>query len=175
MKNTKEKTRRTNSDLPETFDDKKHLEPEETTLDLPEVKDIPGQEHIHVPNLKGYNDTTISSDDEEGVGIFEEDIDEDAEVVTTESNVTIEEKQALTEAAQQSGNVKDDQNLKRALLDNTDEDGEQLNEKINVSGSDLDVPGSNDDDENEEIGEEDEENNTYSLDGEDEDDSISKD
>ena len=32
-----------------------------------------------------------------------------------------------------------------------------------MSGNDLDVPGSEDDDANEEIGEEDEENNSYSL------------
>jgi len=156
--------------LPETKDDREHLQPEETTLDLPEVKDIPGQEHIHVPRMKEFADTTIASDGEEGVGIFDQDEDE----ISAESNVTRQERQALTEAAQQTGNVKDDQNLKKAQLDNTDEDGELLNERVNVSGSDLDIPGSEDDDANEELGEEDEENNSYSLDGEDEDDSVSK-
>ncbi len=38
------------------------------------------------------------------------------------------------------------------------------------SGRDLDVPGSEDDDADEAIGEEDEENNAYSLDEENEDD-----
>jgi len=47
-------------------------------------------------------------------------------------------------------------------LENTDEDGEPLNEAIEQSGEDLDVPGAEDDDENEAIGEEDEENNLYS-------------
>lgn len=42
------------------------------TIDMPDVKDIPGQEHIHVPHLRGLNDITISSDDEEGKGIWEE-------------------------------------------------------------------------------------------------------
>jgi hypothetical protein len=59
----------------------------------------------------------------------------------------------------------DDQNQVRATLDNVDEDGEPLNEVVNTSGSDLDVPGSEEDDANEEIGEEDEENNSYSLGG----------
>lgn len=36
---------------------------------------------------------------------------------------------------------------------------------LNVNGDDLDVPGAEDDDPNEEIGEEDEENNYYSLGG----------
>jgi hypothetical protein len=44
-----------------------------------------------------------------------------------------------------------------------------LNEKVNVSGSDLDVSGTEADDSDEEIGEEDEENNEYSL-GADKDD-----
>lgn len=59
----------------------------------------------------------------------------------------------------------DDIHLKRSALDNTDEDGELLNEKSmadDISGEDLDVPGSENDDSNEEIGEEDEENNGYS-------------
>ena len=59
----------------------------------------------------------------------------------------------------------DDKDLKRSALDNTDEEGELLDEKSmadDISGEDLDVPGSEDDDLNEEIGEEDEENNGYS-------------
>jgi hypothetical protein len=43
-------------------------------------------------------------------------------------------------------------------VDNLDDMGEPLNE-----AGDLDVPGSEDDDRNEAIGEEDEENNYYSL------------
>jgi len=59
----------------------------------------------------------------------------------------------------------DDEDRRKILLDNKDEDGVVLNEKVNYSGSDLDIPGSEDDDENEDIGEEDEENNSYSLGG----------
>ena len=48
------------------------------------------------------------------------------------------------------------------------EDGDAPEEES--PGSDLDVPGSEQDDENEKIGEEDEENNYYSLGGDDHDD-----
>jgi hypothetical protein len=167
---TKQKISKTNSDLAETADDKKHLKPDEANLDLPDVNDIPGQEHIHVPKLKEYADTTISSDDEEGVGVLD---NEDDTVVAGESNVTKQERQALTDAANKNPDVKDEDNLARAQLDDLDEEGEVLNEKVNVSGSDLDIPGSDDDNADEDIGEEDEENNSYSLDSEDEDDSIS--
>ena len=53
----------------------------------------------------------------------------------------------------------------RVFLENTDADGELLNEQSggnSESGEDLDIPGAELDDENEEIGEEDEENNAYS-------------
>ena len=51
----------------------------------------------------------------------------------------------------------------RVLLDNTDEDGTRLNESSSgESGRGLDVPGSELDNDNEDIGEEDEENNSYS-------------
>ena len=48
-----------------------------------------------------------------------------------------------------------------------------MNEKVfdeDMSGSDLDIPGGELDDLNEEIGEEDEENNYYSLGGDNHDD-----
>jgi len=65
--------------------------------------------------------------------------------------------------------TRDEQSLRRASLDSTDNQGAPLNEKTSlnaVSGSDLDVPGSEEDDANEDIGE-DEENNPYSLGGDD--------
>ncbi len=57
----------------------------------------------------------------------------------------------------------DNEDLYRAELDDTDLEGEKLNENTDVSGKDLDVPGEEDDDADEAIGEEDEENNEYSL------------
>lgn len=59
----------------------------------------------------------------------------------------------------------DDELMKNTGLDNTDADGTPLNEgsgKDNETGSDLDVPGSELDNADENIGEEDEENNLYS-------------
>ena len=59
----------------------------------------------------------------------------------------------------------DNENLKDAQLEIRDNDGTLLNENEggrNISGDDLDVPGASLDDENEAIGEEDEENNSYS-------------
>jgi hypothetical protein len=191
------------ADLPDSEKDKQKLQPDEATLDLPDVKDIPGQEYIHVPDLKEMADTTISSDDEEGIGLFddenkndltserfgsatelsehdlitdddeleakldeEDDLDEDdADVtddsVSDDSDVTEDEKEALERT--EDVDTQDNEDLYRAELDDTDFDGEKLNENIDVSGKDLDVPGEEDDDADEEIGEEDEENNEYSL------------
>ena len=149
------------SDLPDSPHDRERMQPEETNLDLPEVKDILGQEHIHVLPLGELRDTTISSDDEEGKGLFNE---EDDELISTESgtNVTKDETELLANAADTMP-TEDQMALQNAQLDQEDSDGEALNESVDLSGSDLDVPGSEDDDANEEIGEEDEENNSYSL------------
>ena len=154
---TKESKR--NTDLPESDDDKKHLQPDKATLDLPEVKDIPGQEHVR-PFLDGeMADTTISSADEEGKGV----LDTDDDIITDKtSNVTRTEKELLKRSSESMA-TPDDQQLNRADLDQTDNDGSPLNEIIDHSGNDLDVPGSEQDDPNEKIGEEDEENNSYSI------------
>lgn len=56
----------------------------------------------------------------------------------------------------------DELNRENAKLDDTDDDGEALNESDDMMGEDLDVPGAELDDDNELIGEEDEENNSYS-------------
>jgi len=150
------------SDLPDSPHDRERMQPEETIFELPEVKDILGQEHIHVLPLGELKDTTISSDDEEGKGLFNE---EDDELISTESsgtNVTKDETELLANAADTMP-TEDQMALQQAQLDQEDSEGEALNESVDLSGSDLDVPGSEDDDANEEIGEEDEENNPYSL------------
>jgi hypothetical protein len=82
-----------------------------------------------------------------------------------DADITPEERHLLDESMENSSSEDNDQ-LRKSKLDNTDEDGEILNEKSmadDVSGDDLDVPGSEFDDENESIGEEDEENNSYSV------------
>jgi hypothetical protein len=147
-----------NTDLPDSDRDKERMQPEETTIDMPGVEDIPGQEHIRVPQMKQFHDTTISSDDEEGKGIFEED------ELDTETNVTEEERELLSRTDESMSGI-DDEDRRNLMLDSKDFDGDPLNEKDDVSGQDLDVPGAQDDDENEDLGEEDEENNSYSLGG----------
>ncbi|HEX5150703.1 MAG TPA: hypothetical protein VFW07_04610 [Parafilimonas sp.] len=195
------------TDLPDSERDKKELKQEETIIDLPDVKDIPGQENIHVPDLREMADTTISSDDEEGAGIFDDEGNKDAsgerfgaaqelneddliigddeeleadldneesneafddDVVNVtddpsgdDSDVTDDEIEALKRSEEMD--TEDNENLYRAELDDEDFEGEKLNEGEDFSGDDLDVPGEEEDDADEEIGEEDEENNPYSL------------
>jgi hypothetical protein len=151
-------------DLPLSEDDKKHLQPDEATLDLPDVKDIPGQEHVRPLPPGEMADTTISSADEEADNLFEE------EEVTQryDTNVTPEEKELLKRSSESMA-TRDDIQLQQAKLDQTDDEGTALNENTDQSGKELDVPGSEEDDANEEIGEEDEENNPYSLNDDKED------
>ncbi len=86
----------------------------------------------------------------------------------TDADVTDEDLRML-DAAEQNMDSTDSVNLQRSALDNVDDDGDPLNEKgsvnMDMTGEDLDVPGSSADDADENIGEEDEENNYYSLGG----------
>lgn len=156
------------ADLPTSKKDEEKLKSDKATLPLPDVGDIPGQEHVQAMPAGEMADTTISSADEEADELFSNDEEADA------GNVTDEERKALRDAANETPGVVDDENLDAAELDQTDEDGTPLNEQTDRSGSDLDVPGSEQDDADEAIGEEDEENNSYSLGGESEDDSVQK-
>lgn len=75
-----EQKKPTEEDLTDSQSDIKRLKPEQTTIDLPDVNDIPGQENIHQPELGELADTTISSDDEEDIlngDTLEGDPDED--------------------------------------------------------------------------------------------------
>lgn len=150
-------------DLRDSAHDRERMQPEEIIIDMPEVKDIPGQEHIHPPRIREMEDVTISSDDEEGKGVLDvlDNPTEDEITGTDDSNVSATETQLLAAAADTM--LTNDQHiLQQAMVDQQDDDGDLLNEEINQSGSDLDVPGSENDDAREEIGEEDEENNLYS-------------
>lgn len=147
------------ADLQDSQHDKERLKPDEATLNLPDVKDIPGQEHVRPLPPGEMADTTISSADEEANDL----LDTDEDIITDKrTNVSPVEKDLLQRTNESMATL-DDEQLNHAALDDTDEDGESLNEETNVSGSDLDVPGSEEDDNDEEIGEEDEENNPYSI------------
>ncbi|MBK7123058.1 MAG: hypothetical protein IPH68_09750 [Chitinophagaceae bacterium] len=72
------------------------------------------------------------------------------------------ERLLLDESLDNSVSV-DNNNLRRSALDSVDADGDPVNENsFNLTGEDLDIPGSELDDEAEETGAEDEENNGYS-------------
>jgi hypothetical protein len=155
-----------NGDLPDSKKDQEKLKPEVTTIDLPEVKDIPGQENVRVPNIREMQDETASSADEEAEELLRDvnsgEDEEDAPAGT--ADVTEDEKKLLRRGA---GHPRTDENrdLGAMSLDTRDDEGDLLNEKNQSEdrfGEDLDIPGSELDDDDEDIGEEDEENNQYS-------------
>lgn len=146
---------RKNSDLPDSENDKKHLQPEETTLDLPDVGDIPGQENIRVPKMGEFADTTASSADEEADELFGEEEDDLARKRRDRSaDVSREEKILLRQSANETPGDEEEADVREAALDSTDEDGTPLNEgnlRTDRFGEDLDLP------EEEEVDEEDQE------------------
>jgi hypothetical protein len=157
---------------------------EKNTIDMPEVSDIPGQEHIRPPRLGEMADETESSADEEGDDLLGPlDNREDGEIrMGGRSNVTREERADLASAGRDDGG-EDEETLRTGLLDSTDEDGTPLNEKSfgqgrndDVSADDLDVPGAEEEDDRDEVpGEEDEENEDYSISKNDDDTDINPD
>ncbi|MEO6916539.1 MAG: hypothetical protein ABI151_13670 [Chitinophagaceae bacterium] len=163
------------ADLQDSPDDVEKLKEEAVAVEIPDVTDIPGQEHVHPPSMSAIGDTTAASDDEEGINIFEDedDLDEVAPDDESDSDVTATEK-GILQSAEDDVDTQDDRQLKEAYLDETDEEGDPINEgsmATDVSGGDLDTANAEDDDADEEIGEEDEENNTYSTGGDNKDDS----
>jgi hypothetical protein len=165
-----------NADLPDSPHDAERLKAEETIIDLPDVKDIPGQEFVHTAPLGMLADTTISSADEEGEGLFDDDTDEDDEFIPgTEADVSEEEKIAL-QRANLDMPTDDDNRLLRASMDNTDFEGEDLNEGSfgkQHTGSDLDIPDAVDETRTDALGQGDEENDYYSL-GSDSNDNVTE-
>src|ERR1044071_84150 len=117
------------ADLPESKRDKELLKPDEGTFDLPDVKDIPGQEHVR-PFLPGeMADTTISSADEEGSGL----LDTDEDIAADKANDVTPIEKELLQRSSESMASKDDEQWRESQLDKTDDDGTPLNEKVNVS------------------------------------------
>ena len=164
-------------DIHDSPADEEKMKSETVTIDLPDVSDIPGQENIVVPVIGEMADTTISSDDEEGVGFFDDDEeDEDTDLVMgNEADVSATERTLLRRADEDMPD-EDDPLLRMAELDKVDDEGDVLNEgstATDVGGGDLDVSGADSDDKMEAIGEEDEENNDYSL-GSDSNDNVTE-
>ena len=83
-----------------------------------------------------------------------------------ESLITPAERAMLDQTLSTDPLSDDDMRLRNSQPDNTDNDGDLLNEKSSAddaSGNDLDIPGENDEDTSELPGEEDEENSGYSV------------
>ena len=145
-------------DIQDSPEDKEKLKPEETTLDLPEIKDIPGagKSLKNASLLPG--DVTISSADEEGNDLFD---DEDEEVpdennLEDDYDVTATEKRLLRDSLDPSYDT--DLPIHSISLDRKDDVGILLNE----SGMDRDLFGEDLDDDL--VEEEDEESEGESLD-----------
>jgi hypothetical protein len=163
-------------DLPDNEHDLERMQAESVTINLPDVRDIPGQENIVVPPLGELADTTISSDGEEGAGLFDDEEDDTEIMMGTEADVSAADFRTL-EKMDIDMPTNDDIQLRAAELDQEDFEGSPLNEgslATNISGSDLDEPGTESDDPMEAIGEEDEENNNYSL-GNPDNDNVTED
>src|ERR1700754_2284514 len=97
------------------------------TIDLPDVNDIPGQEHVRPPRLGELADTTASSSDEEGDDIFNQSDEEDEIAVGNDADVTAEERSTLSSLDRWRADS-EDAVLLDSSLDNTDNDGDPLNE-----------------------------------------------
>ena len=163
MKNENKSKNERLSEQIDTPHDREEMKQEVIEVKIPDVNEIPGQENFVPAPLGELADNTISSSDEEGDELFDNDINEDIRN-NSDSNVSRTEKEDLRKAANDM--LGDDENLRKAALDNTDNDGTPLNEgsfKKNISATDLDIPGATLDDGDEAIGEEDEENNDYSM------------
>lgn len=162
--NRLERSSATPNDLPDSKEDREKLEPEETFIDLPDVKDIPGQEFVNAPPAGSLGDTTISSADEEGASVFDRDDSEDLRRTGDDADVSRNEKRALEQIDYMP--TTDEDNLQNARMDNVDFQNEPLNEKgfgEERSGRDLDVHGNSDETRTSSMGQGDEENKYYSL------------
>jgi len=152
------------NDLPDSNEDREKLQSGESFIDLPDVKDIPGQEFVNVPPAGTLGDTTISSADEEGMNVFDRDDDEDLRRTGDDADVSRNERRALEQIDYMP--TTDEDNLQNARMDNVDFQNEPLNERSfgeERSGKDLDVPGNTDETRTSSMGQGDEENKYYSL------------
>jgi hypothetical protein len=153
---------------------KEKLAQDNSYIEIPDVSDIPGQEGIVNAGVPGaMKDTTASSDDEEGVrqgrDIFNAEDDEVKIVMGTEADVTKEDLEMLGDPDQDQ-DMNEDEFIDKEGLDNTDFDGDPLNEAAVSevsSGDDLDVPEEKEEDAKKT--DDDEENDYYSLGGPDND------
>ncbi len=120
-------------DISDSPEDQAKLKGDEGTLDLPEIKDIPGASRAVKNASLMPGDSTMSSADEEG----DELLDDNAEL--EEGNVSPLEKKLLRESFDPSYDV--DLPVGSLSLDDRDNEGELLEEKgqdRDLFGKDLD-------------------------------------
>jgi len=168
--NRLERNSSTPNDLPDSREDQKKLEPEETLIDLPDVKDIPGQEFVNAPPAGALGDTTISSADEEGANVFDRTDDQDLRRTGDDADVSRGERIALQQVDYMP--TRDENNLVDARMDDVDFQNEPLEEGgfgVVKTAGDLDVPPRIDEKKSD-VGSGDEENGYFSPG--DEDDNI---
>jgi hypothetical protein len=121
------------NDISDTPEDEEKLKPDQATLYLPELKDIPGAGRSGKNAGSQPGDLTISSADEEGDELFMED------PLLGDSDVSPLEKRLLNESFDPSFDV--DLPVGSLSLDEKDNEGEQLEEagqSKDLFGSDLD-------------------------------------
>ena len=151
-------------DLPDSPEDKEKLQAEETVIDLPDVKDIPGQEFVHVPSVGEMADTTASSADEEGDRIWGPDDRVNAATGSADFDVQPEELQALRDTTYMP--TRDADRLREARMDDRDFQGEKLNEESfgvdqMLDAADLDTDTAPDETTTTSLGQGDEENQEF--------------
>jgi hypothetical protein len=130
-------------DIQDSPEDQEKLKSEEVTLDLPELKDIPGAGRSGKNASLLPGDTTISSADEEADDLLDDDEDDEMTEennLRDENNVSPVEKKLLRDSLDPSYDT--DLPVHSISLDRKDNEGVLLNE----SGMDRDLFGEDLDD-----------------------------
>jgi hypothetical protein len=120
-------------DITDSPEDQEKLKPDQTLMDLPEIKDIPGAGRSGKNASLLPGDTTISSEDEEADDLLEDNDD------LEESNVSPLEKKLLSESFDPSYDT--DLPVNSISLDDKDNEGDPLEEEgqeKDLFGKDLD-------------------------------------
>jgi hypothetical protein len=120
-------------DISDSPEDQEKLKPDQASLNLPDIQDIPGASGSGKNEKLIPRDSTISSSDEEGEETFEEDR------VTEETEVSPLEKKLLNESFDPA--YDEDLPIGSLSLDEKDNEGEKLEESSQASdlfGEDLD-------------------------------------
>jgi hypothetical protein len=128
-------------DIQDSPEDQEKLKPDHGTLDLPELKDIPGASRLAKNASLLPGDATISSSDEEADDLLDDDDEMDEENnMRDETNVSPAEKKLLRDSLDPSYDT--DLPVHSISLDRKDNEGAILNE----SGMDRDLFGEDLDD-----------------------------